>query len=153
MSGGTSEESKQVVRMKESAWGQLKNTYSVGLLTQEVYPNVYVELQTVQRECKNRGWDGEDASPITPETIWTARQFLDSLPLGIRPPSVGAEPDGFVSFEWFKSSKHQLSISIGPEHTIYYACILGDKKANGAEAFVGTVPAALIMLIIQVGRG
>lgn len=152
MSYGISDEAEQVAGRREYAWGRLKDTYSVGLLTQEAFTDVYAELTALRRECMNSGWDGEDASPIVSEAIGNARLFLDSLPLGIKPPSVSAEPDGYVSLEWYKSSKHQLSISIGPEHSIYYACILGDKKTSGVEAFFGTIPATLIALIIRVGR-
>ena len=151
VSSGRSAAAEYVSGKAREVCRRLKETYSIGLLREDAYPSVYDELKNVFAECAERGWDGYDAQPISREAIDNTRLFLDALPLGVAAPSVGAEPDGSLTLEWYSSPKRLLSISIGPENLIYYACILGLKKFHGSQPFFGIVPKALIDLLNQVG--
>ena len=111
---------------------------------------VFDELCSVAEECCNPGWDGYSAVPITEETIKKAEQFLMTLPWGISPPSIGAEPDGCLTFEWYKSSIHVLSISISEDGFLHYAYLCGKRKKYGSEPFSTSIAKDIISLILDI---
>jgi hypothetical protein len=66
-------------------------------------------------------------------------------------PSVGAEPDGHLTLEWYQSPKRVLSVSVGPAGELNYAALLGEtSRRTGTEIFQNRVPADLLQLIHQV---
>ncbi|MCM0083937.1 hypothetical protein L4X63_20350 [Geomonas sp. Red32] len=105
------------------------------------------ELQAIYSECKDKNWDGYGAFPVLEETYQAARLFLIALPLGSRMPSIGAEPDGHVTFEWYHAPRQVLSISIAPDGMLHYAGLFGSSRAYGSEAFLGSIPARILDLI------
>lgn len=108
------------------------------------------ELSSVAEECAATGWDGYAAIPIERETIWQAERFLKALPLGMPAPAVSAEPDGHVTFEWYKSPRRVMSVSISQEGELHYAALLGSRKNYGTEPFFGKVPSEIQRLICSV---
>lgn len=108
------------------------------------------ELQAVVAECSDANWDGYNAYPVSADTYDLARQFLKALPLYSAPSSVGAEPDGHLTLEWYKTSRWLLSLSISPEGMLYYAALLGVSKQYGSEPFLGNVPPQIMNLISRV---
>ena|SRR5437870_591447 len=108
------------------------------------------ELSRLAHECANPNWDGYGAAPVARETYLQARAFLDVLPLTTPVPSVGAEPDGHITLEWYSSPRHLLSISVSPEGDLHYAALIGPAKAYGTEPFHGDVPHSLLDLIRRV---
>lgn len=113
---------------------------------------VFDELRAVADECSNPGWDGNTATPILDITVQKAEQFLATLPLGIDAPSVSAEPDGCVTFEWYKSPIHVLSVSISADGYLHYAYLHGEKRKYGSEPFANSVSRDIIALIMN-GKG
>src|SRR5688500_236244 len=57
------------------------------------------DLATVWEECRQANWDGYEAFAVTQDTLRDAYVFLESLPFGFPAPSIGAEPDGSLTFE------------------------------------------------------
>jgi hypothetical protein len=112
--------------------------------------SAYSELATVWNECKIPNWDGYDALAIQPVTWLNTRNFIDVLPLGYPLPSVGAEPDGHMTLEWYRHPRRTLSISISPEGTLYYAALFGNNDARGTESFFGDIPKSILQLIQRV---
>ncbi len=109
------------------------------------------DLCAVAEECKIPNWDGHGAMPVSEETYRLAYRFIESLPLGIPAPSVGAEPDGHLTLEWHRSLRRTLSVSIGPDGDAHYAALLGPrKKAYGTEPFFDEIPKTILDLIAQV---
>lgn len=108
------------------------------------------ELKAVVAECSAANWDGYNAYPIAADTYDFARQFLQALPLYSAPTSIGAEPDGHLTLEWYKSSRWLLSLSISPEGMLYYAALFGSSKQYGSEPFLGNVPLQILSLINRV---
>lgn len=94
---------------------------------------VFGELDAVCEECNMADWDGYGAMPVLPETYVQTRIFLESLELGTPPASVGAEPDGYITLEWYHSRRWTLSVSIDPEGNLYYAVLMGRKRQSGSE--------------------
>lgn len=108
------------------------------------------ELDQVAEECKDPGWDGYGALPVSKYTIGYAHHFLLALPLGIVKPTVGSEPDGCITFEWYKSPEKICSISISQDGFIHYAYLNRLVKRHGSEPFSGSVPMEIVMLINQI---
>lgn len=143
-SAGWSVAAQYIDQKKQTARRQLQNSYSLG--QQESLD----ELVKVFAGCCKANWDGYDAAPVTEQTFQLARQLLDALPLGTHAPSVGAEPDGHITLEWYRSPKHTLSVSVSPESELHYAALLGSSKTYGTEPFFGEVPQQIVTLIQRI---
>lgn len=94
---------------------------------------VFGELSAVYTECRQPNWDGYGALPVLPGTYSNARSFLDSLSLELPAPSVGAEPDGHLTLEWYSARRKTLSVSIAPDGNLHYAAIIGPTTRYGTE--------------------
>lgn len=109
------------------------------------------ELAAVYSECKTSDWDGYRAIPVSESTYEFASGVLDALPLGTPAPSIGAEPDGHLTLEWYQSPHRTLSVSIGPQGDLHYAALLGASKQYGMEPFFhDQLPKPIIDLIFRV---
>ena len=112
----------------------------------------YDELAEVWQNCRVPNWDGSDALPVEQDTLRYAYQFIESLPLGCPLPSVGAEPDGHITLEWYRHSRWTLSVSVSPLGMLYYAALFGSSDVRGCEPFFGGVPEIILTLIRRVSR-
>jgi hypothetical protein len=108
------------------------------------------ELLRVSQECSVRNWDGYGAAPITEQTYLQACAFLDALPLGTPAPSIGAEPDGHLTLEWYQSARRTLSVSVSSEGDLHYSALIGPSKAYGTEPFLGEAPQTILDLVHRV---
>lgn len=108
------------------------------------------ELYKIVEKCSTANWDGYGAAPVVRETFMNACNFMEVLPLGTTAPLVGAEPDGHLTLEWYRSPRRILSISISPAGELNYAALLGHRKIYGAEPFWGEVPRIILDIIHQV---
>jgi hypothetical protein len=105
------------------------------------------QLITIWEECKTPNWDGDDAFPVGEQTFSYAYHFITALPLGCSLPSVGAEPDGHLTLEWYRHPRWILSISISPEGILYYAALFGSSDVRGSEVFSGEISRTLLDLM------
>ena len=108
------------------------------------------ELYKTGEQCSTVNWDGYGAAPVARETFMQAYDFMEALPLGTTAPSVGAEPDGNLTLEWYRSPSRILSVSISPEGELNYAALLGHRKTYGTEPFWGEVPGIILDIIRKV---
>ncbi len=143
---GASETAWFVADEAEKGRCRLQDSYAFGMAGKGVLSEL---LQTV-RECCDSNWDGYGAEPVSEITFRVAQQFLNVLPLGISAPTIGAEPDGHLTIEWYRSPRRTLSVSISPEGDLHYAALIGTAKAFGTEAFFGEAPRAIVDLIHRV---
>jgi hypothetical protein len=111
----------------------------------------YDELDEVYKACRNLHWDAHGAEPVKLETREHARRFLEALPPEYPLPSVGAEPDGHVTLEWYRATNWLLSVSVSPEGMLYWAALLGDENPRGSCRFDGEVPETVLYWIRRVG--
>ena len=95
-------------------------------------------------------WDGYGAEPVMSATAERARDFAGTFPPDLPAPAVGAEPDGHITFEWYRAPEQILSVSVDATGALYYAALLGTKKARGTELFRGRMPNVLVDLISRV---
>lgn len=108
------------------------------------------ELCQLFQDCRLPNWDGYGAAPVSADTFELANQLLEALPPGTSAPSLGAEPDGQLTLEWYCSPRRLLSVSISSEGDLHYAALLGPNRAYGTEAFFGDVPRTILDLIHRV---
>ena len=108
------------------------------------------ELAEVWEECSLPNWDGYNSLPVTWDSFHFAEQFLRSLPLGTAAPSVGAEPDGQITFDWGRAPRRRLSVSVSADGDLHYAALLGPGRTCGTEPFFGEIPPTILHLIRQV---
>jgi hypothetical protein len=108
----------------------------------------FKKLKHVYEDHKCAGWDGYRAEPISSQTYQVAEKFLKSLPTDIPPPSIGAEADGHLTFEWYRTPDLVLSVSIDPQHQLHYAALLGGgRQKNGTEQFKNSAPDDILSII------
>jgi len=111
---------------------------------------VFEELLKTFEECCEPNWDGYGAQAVCDETYHLAHQFVAALPLGTPVPSIGADPDGHLTVEWYRSPQRTLSVSISPDGELHYAALLGTGRICGTEAFRDKIPQVLSELIARV---
>ena len=95
-------------------------------------------------------WDADGAEPVAADTLQNAYRFIEALPVDCPLPSVGAEPDGHVSLEWYRATNRLLSVSVSPEGVLYYAALLADEDPRGSCRFDGEVPEMILHWIWRV---
>lgn len=112
---------------------------------------VFQALEAQSESCAIPGWDGYGAEPVSLDAYRCAYRIVESLPPGIPMPDVGAEPDGHLTLEWYRSPGRVLSVSVSPEGELNYAALLGGaSRRTGREVFQNTVPGDMLHLIRQV---
>lgn len=108
------------------------------------------DLIEVKSTYAEEGWDGYGAHSLSNESYDRAIEFLESLPNSVATPEVDADPDGHVTFEWYKSPYRSLSVSVSPEGDLHYAALIGPNKANGKEVFNGLPPKSILDIMKRV---
>jgi len=111
---------------------------------------VFEELLKTFEECRQPNWDGYGAQAVREETYHLAHQFLAALLLSTPVPSIGVEPDGHLTAEWYRSPQLTLSVSLSPDGDLHFAALLGSAKTYGTEPFIGAVPKVVADLIHRV---
>jgi hypothetical protein len=110
----------------------------------------YDELDEVYKECQAADWDAHGAQAVKAETLQNTRRFIDALPPEYPLPSVGAEPDGQLTLEWYRTTNWLLSVSVSPEGTLYWAALLGDEDPRGSCRYEGKIPDTILYWIRRV---
>jgi len=105
------------------------------------------ELEEIFSDCKDKGWDCEEAEPISIATFVNASSFLRVLPLEIPSPSLAPEPDGYIAFDWDINPVRVIYVSIDSRAQLHYAAIVGDKEVHGVEKFYGRMPCKILKMI------
>ncbi len=108
---------------------------------------VYEELDQVYNECQKPGWDAHSAEAVKPETARHARRLIDALPPEYPLPSVGAEPDGHMTLEWYRTTNQLLSVSVSPEAMLYWAALVGDEDPRDSCRFDGELRETILYWI------
>jgi hypothetical protein len=107
-------------------------------------------LRETWQRCQQLNWDGEGAEAISAETHEVARRLLESLPSDMPLPSISAEPDGQLNFEWYQAPRRPLSASISSKGTLYWAALIGSEDPRGSCQFVDQFPQTLLYWIWKV---
>ncbi len=145
-SGGASETADFIAEQIEKWRQQLQDSYTFG---QQAKGSLN-ELYQVFEECRHANWDGYSAVSVSARAFQLTYEFLEALPLGTPAPTLGAEPDGHLTLEWYRSPRRTLSVSVSPEGDLHYAALIGASKYYGTEPFFGEAPKAVVDLIHRV---
>jgi hypothetical protein len=140
---GWSGEAIYVSQQSEQARKRLRDTYAIGWGGNDVFS----DLEDVVKDCSLPGWDGYSAEPIAPETHDLASEFLKALPIGTPVPTVSADPDGQITFEWYKSPRRTVSVSVSPDGDLHFASLVGSKSLFGIVPFYGQAPNDVLELV------
>ncbi len=108
------------------------------------------ELAEAWAECQEPNWDGYDALPVSRAALRNMYTFLEALPFGFPRPTIGADPQGHLSVEWYRSPRRVLSVSVTSDELLHYAALLGSSKTSGTETFFGEVPESILSLVRRV---
>jgi hypothetical protein len=130
------------------SYSQLQRSNAFGLAAS----GIFEKLRSLFIDCSHSGWDGENAEPISNDVLRNTWIFLQSLPLGMEAPSVGAEPDGSITLEWYRSSSRVLSISINSDSRMYYAALNGISRRHGSDVISGYIADDIIEIINQITK-
>jgi hypothetical protein len=107
-------------------------------------------LMEIWRECQLDNWDGHQALPVSQEILRNAYWLIQALPLGFPAPSIGAEPDGEITLEWYRSRIRTISISVAATGVLHYAALFGSNQHFGTVAFYEQMPSEILDLIQRV---
>jgi len=108
------------------------------------------DLAEAWGECQEADWDGYGALPVTRAALRNMYRFLEALPFGCRRPTIGADPNGYLSVEWYRNPKRVLSVALSDDDLLHYAALLGASKVYGTEAFYGEAPESILDLVRRV---
>jgi len=114
--------------------------------------DAFNELGEVWEESCRDNWDGGGACTVAWQTVQNAHRLIKALPLGYALPSVGVEPDGHVTLEWYRSPRWTLSVSVSPEGTLYYSALFGSEDPRGSCQFFDQIPETILFLINRTCR-
>ena len=100
--------------------------------------NLKQQIQNVYNKHQEKNWDGYDAEPIKylSQSLQFASALFSESQLLIESIEIVPENDGCLCFEWFKSHKNYITISIKNDKLIYNYTI-GDEKGCGEASFAG----------------
>lgn len=99
------------------------------------------------REASGANWDGYSAAAVQPFTLHWAKELLQSLPEHVPIPEVMANPDGDLSFEWYRDPHHNLVVAVDERGILHYAGLFGVKSTYGTDHFAGDVPDEILRQI------
>jgi len=108
------------------------------------------ELAEAWLECREPGWDGHEALPVSQDALRNMYAFLEALPLGFPHPSIGADPHGHLSAEWYRNPRRVLSVGVSPDEVLHYGALLGSSRTCGTETFYGEIPKTILDLVRRV---
>jgi len=141
---GMSEAAQVLERVQETIVQHQRS--SVTLSRQQTLAEVFHAF----REA-DEGWKvSEGDNPISEEVMEIACRFVESLPFGIPSPTVAGEPDGHISFEWYKNSRRLLTVSIGPGDRLHWAALIGSEDPRGSGRFDSRIPDTILFCIQRV---
>jgi hypothetical protein len=141
---GSSNEAEVIARARRKSDSHLANSATFAKDT------AFAALHDVWRDCRQKGWDGDDAIAIEQLTYRNAWIFIEALPLGYPLPSLGAEPDGHLTLEWYRDPRWTFSVSVSPEGTLHYSALFGDEDPRGSCPFLGEIPETVVFFIRRV---
>lgn len=79
-----------------------------------------------------------------------ANRLIDSLPVNVPLPTVTAEFDGQLNFEWYRKPRKLLSVSVSATGTLYWAALIGSEDPRGSIQLSDQFPKTLLYWISQV---
>lgn len=130
--------------LAKPTWGVSEPGVAVEEKTLEVFVKPFFywkfteKLLSDLRECFVPDWDGEGAKPVSHSEIINCVAFLGTKIIDRWPPPTDsqADPDGWISLEWYHDQSNLLEISFGPaDKAMYSALIRGTGHCGDINLF------------------
>lgn len=108
------------------------------------------EILDVGITCSAKGWDGEDAAPISTDAVDRALNLIYLAPDTIHPPEIVPSADGEIAFEWHRGRDRILSL-VSDKNDIIFSAILGplNNRENGCKPLKNGWPVRVTELLLQ----
>lgn len=113
---------------------------------QQTAESIYVRWKELIRDeildvgitCSGKGWDGEDAAPISTDAVDRALNLIYLAPDTIHPPEIVPSADGEIAFEWRRGRDRIFSL-VPHKNDIIFSAILGplNNRENGCKPLTG----------------
>lgn len=114
-----------------------KNTYATSKLA---------TLERTYEDANVENWDGHGGLAADIRSYHFAKKFLEKVPYSIPEPEMTVDPDGEISFEWYKSSKQLIILSIGDDGALNYLCVRGRERKRGVVFLDAKIPDTIMSL-------
>lgn len=107
---------------------------------------VIEEIKRIEEEFSEEGWDGYGAYPVSKESVNHAISFINSLPESLEDPSIGADPNGDITIEWYKDVHRVFSVSVTKDGELIYAAHICGRVINKEDKNSGNLVSAIKLL-------
>ena len=87
-----------------------------------------MDIKTELNECFSPDWNGYGAESISDEAVKYASVIYNYFDVK---PSLGADPDGMVTLEWYVNKGYLLNVSVDKLGNCYYVYV--DEEINLKE--------------------
>ena len=130
---------------------RLQTPLSAPVLPMTQRASLLAEFSEVISECMEPGWSGERSDPIRSEAIAAASKLITHLPDDVPSPTIGAVPEGLLSFEWYRNPKRVVMVIPNANNSVDYAIRRGDEVFHGSAPFFGSLPETVLSQIRALG--
>jgi hypothetical protein len=111
--------------------------------------SVISDILTVSAECQD-----DPVVEVSSVAVERAIDFIRALPDDVPLPSVAADPDGSIAFDWITTRTRVFSLSVADSERLAFAWLDGTDRGHGVAAFQSAeVPARVIEGIRSVTDG
>lgn len=112
------------------------------------------ELLEMYREYSVENWDGCNAEPVSQRAYLEAEKFISLLPSSLDAPEIIPEPNGDITFEWYRGKRFVFVAGLSGDNTISFAGLYGrTSKIHGSEYFGDRIPDSVIGYIHRLLEG
>jgi hypothetical protein len=141
----------KTAQLLEKTQGSIIERYrqAVTVSRQELLDSIFEVWQAADEAWKV----GEGEQTIPEEVMEAACRLVQALPLGCQLPSVTGEPDGHISFEWYRNPRRLLTVSVGADNRLHWAALIGSEDPRGSCRFADRIPKSLLYYIARVYGG
>jgi hypothetical protein len=101
-------------------------------------------LREIAMDCATPDWDGNQATPVSENSIRVAENLIGQLKtMTMLPlPEISPTPNGTLLFDWEKNDA-QLVIETSGDEFLTFALLGAGQRIKGRERFVKTLPNVL----------
>lgn len=117
-------EGVQVMVALQSARNDLLKTHTFGGRNR----TLSVLRNELMRRCGVDGWNGYAAKAVKNDSIESAIEFVNTMPLDLKEPKARVVPDGNVVFSWKNSKSRLCSVVFEGDGRYHCASVIGDKQ-------------------------
>ena len=108
------------------------------------------QLDEVCGRAKHPNWDRDGAAEVALSTYLQATRFIAILPAGLQAPSIEADVDGFIEFEWYNDGR-SFSVLVSASPVVLYAAYYNaHDRGSGRIVMHDKLPKHVISFIERV---